>query len=283
MQAALAPVTDPLLLPDPGGLPSLEPLLLEFGIGTLVECPFCEGELHEPIADECPHCASPLEAHRALSSFAAQMLREAALEIAQGQLSDAKVRLELAREVDQRAGLAALYLEAQAAEFAKEFQHAILLYAEFGRLLKADDPLYADVNLHLQLLEEQVKVEEGAKGFYNLALLRAKQGYWEEAIVLGGKASDLAPHLAKPWLLLHKLHLKLRHYDHAQQYLERYHALAPSDPQVVVLAQHLVEDRAEERQRDLVQKIYWGFAWAFGILLFLVVVILLRAGTFPSK
>jgi len=77
--------------------------------------------------------------------------------------------------------------------------------------------------------------------------------------------------------------LKLRHYDQAQQYLERYHALAPADPQVVALAQHLVEDRAEERQRELVNKIYWGFAWAFGILLFLVVVILLRAGTFPSK
>lgn len=279
----LAPDMVPGSLPFPGGGGSVDALLQEFGLGLLPECPFCEGELQDPVPDECPHCASPLEAHRALTSFAAHLLREAALEIAQGQITDGRVRLELAREVDQRAGLAALYLEAQAAEFEKAFQHAILLYAEFGRLLKQGDPLYGEINLRLQQLEEQLRVEEGAKGFYNLALLRARQGYWEEAVVLGERATSLAPHLAKPWLLLHKLHLKLRHYEPAQFYLERYHALAPTDPQVMALGQHLVEDQAEERQRRLVLQIYNGFAWAFGILLFLVTVILLRAGAFPTK
>ena len=264
-----------LLLPTIGGI---EAVLTEFGIGHLAECPFCSGELPELVPDECPHCGSPLEAHRALKTFAAQLIREAELDLSQGMLQDARVRIGLAREIDQSAGLAGLFLEAQAAEFAKEYPHAVLLYGEFGRLLDPADPLYQHVNGRLRDLEELLRQEEGAKGFYNLALLRAKQGYLEEAVALADRATGLAPHLSKPYLLLHKLKLKLRNYPAAQYYLERYHAFEPADPQVVVLAQHLVQDQADERLRKLVLQVYWGFAWAFGVVLFVVLLILLRSG-----
>lgn len=281
----LDPTTSPPLPPLPA---SPEPfqignLLAEFGLGQLPECPLCGGELGSPPPEDCPHCGGPLEAHQALLDFAARLLTDAALEIAQGHSGSAALRLQIAKDIDQRAALVALALEAQAAEQQHEFAQAVLLYAEFGRLLDPQEPLYATVNQRLQELEERLRTEEGAKGYYNLALLRAKQGYWEEAEVLGKRAVELAPHLAKPWLLLHKLYLKLRRYAQAQYHLERYHALEPADPQVVALAQHLERDQGEERLRRLVQQIYWGFAWAFGILLFLVAVILLRAGTFPSK
>ncbi|HYE76763.1 MAG TPA: hypothetical protein VEI97_02145 [bacterium] len=264
----------PSLAPDRDGF---EAILAEFGIGTLPECPFCSGELPHPIPDTCPHCESPLEAHRALKQFAAQLLREAGQELAVGELDNARVRVDLAREVDRTAGLPGLYLEAQAAEFAKEYAHAVLLYAEFGRLLDPATPIYHEVNGRLRALEETLRAEEGAKGFYNLALLRAKQGYLEEAVALAQRAVALAPHLAKPYLLLHKLKLKLRDYPQAQYYLERYYAYEPSDPQVVALARHLVQDQADERLRRLVLQFYWGLAWAFGLLFFVMVLILLKS------
>ncbi|MEO7994604.1 MAG: tetratricopeptide repeat protein [bacterium] len=268
--------TTSLVVPDPG---ALDGVLAEFGVGDLPECPFCGGELGLPAPPECPHCESPLEAHSALKSFAGHLLRDAARNLAQGNLHDARVRLALAREIDHAAGLAGLYLEAQASDFGKDYRDALFHYDEFSRLLDPVSPLYQQVLVRIRDIEELQRLEEGAKGFYNLALLRAKQGYLEEALALAERANALAPYLAKPHLLLHKLHLKLRHFEQAQYFLERYHAFEPGDSQVMALAQALVQNKADTRLQKLVVQVYWGFAWCFGILLFLVILILLRSGT----
>lgn len=233
-------------------------------------CPVCSSVRANPEAERCDNCGADLSSMRSLENFTQTLLFESRNDIRQREFESAKVKLEIASAMDEKAAVTSRLIGTEIDVLNHQYAKALQNYKEILETGFNSTPWGIDLENKIAELETKIDIEFAAKEHYNLALHRSKEGFFEEAREELYKASDLAPYFAETYLMAAKVDLSLGSLSAVFDDLTRFRQLRPDDPRGINMQRELERRKYESHiQQD--QILFAAFFVVFAIAVLLVV------------
>ncbi len=202
-------------------------------------CPVCSAVRDNPDAERCDNCGADLSTMRSLEDFTQTLLFEARNDIRQREFENARIKLEIASSLDEKAEITSRLIGAEIDFLNHQYQKAQAIYEEVYESGFNASPWGIDFESKIAELKNIIDIEFAAKEHFNLALHRSREGFFEEAREELYKASDMAPYIAETYLLAAKVDLSLGALSAVFDDLVRFRQLRPDDPRGISMQREL--------------------------------------------